>query len=167
MKPGMWKTKLMTRTDLPVRQGGSRGKGALLWLVFMAGVSLSAQIISFGTPKNFSIPDYYAGSSQKRSVMTGAQAIPQADNQVLIKGLHIETYDKAGVTNLIVEAPQCQFDYSSKNAWSSGPLLVRDALGRFNLKNDSGFLWKQTNSYLNVSNKVRLTIRRDMLKLQF
>jgi hypothetical protein len=167
MKPGMWKTKLMTCADLPARQGGLRGKGALLWLVFMVGVSLSAQNISFGSPKNFSIPDYYPGSNQKRSVMTGAQAIPQSSTQVLIKGLHIETYDKAGATNLIVEASECQFDYSSKNAWSSGPLLVRDARDRFTLKGESGFLWRQTNSSLNVSNRVRATIRRNMLNIQF
>lgn len=139
----------------------------LVCLAILAGISLSAQNISFGTPKNFSIPDYYAGSNQKRSVMTGAQAIPQSATQVLIKGLHIETYDKAGATNLIVEAPECQFDYGSKNAWSSGPLKVRDAQGRFTLEGQNGFLWRQTNSYLNVSNKVRTTIRKDMLKLHF
>jgi hypothetical protein len=167
MKPRICKTNIVTRAGSWAREASLRGKLALVWLLLIAGIPLSAQNISFGTPKNFSIPDYYAGSNKKRSVMTGAQAIPQPGNQVLIKGLHIETYDKAGVTNLIVEAPECQFDYSSKNAWSAGPLLVRDALGRFTLKNDSGFLWKQTNSFLSVSNKVRVTIRKDMLKLQF
>jgi hypothetical protein len=167
MKPMICKTNGMTRAGSWAWQRGLSRRLALLWLVLLAGIPLSAQNISFGSPKNFSIPDYFAGSNKKRSVMTGAQAIPQSASQVLIKGLHIETYDKAGVTNLIVEAPECQFDYSSKNAWSAGPLQVRDALGRFTLTNDAGFLWKQTNSYLSVSNKVRATIRKDMLKLQF
>jgi len=161
------KTNRMTRAGSWAWQRDLSRRLALLWLVLLAGIPLSAQNISFGTPKNFSIPDYYAGSNQKRSVMTGAQAIPQSATQVLIKGLHIETYDKAGATNLIVEAPECQFDYSSKNAWSSGPLRVRDARGRFTLAGQHGFLWRQTNSNLIVSNKVRTTIRKDMFKHQF
>lgn len=165
MKPVICKSKIVKAADSWARRGNR--SSWLVCLAVLAGIPLSAQNISFGTPKNFNIPDYYTGSNQKRSVMTGAQAIPQSATQVLIKGLHIETYDRAGATNLIVEAPQCQFDYSSRNAWSSGPLMVRDAQGRFTLEGQNGFLWRQTNSYLNVSNKVRTTIRKDMLKLQF
>lgn len=158
--------RIVTLAGLWARRWGLPGRLSLVGLLLMAGIPLSAQNISFGTPKNFSIPDYYAGSNKKRSVMTGAQAIPQPGGQVLIKELHIETYDQSGATNLIVEAPQCEFDYSSRTAWSSGPLLVRDARGRFTLEGQNGFLWRQTNSSLIVSNEVRATIRKDMIKIQ-
>jgi len=140
----------------------------IFWGVVMAilcGVMAYAQNITFGTMKKFSIPDYYTGTDTKKSLLTGAQAVPQANGRVLIRQLRIESYDRQGMTNLVIEAPECNFDYGTRQAWSDGPLKITDGRGRFSMEGNRGFVWNQTNSNLVVSNQVKASIRKDAIQL--
>lgn len=134
-------------------------------MVLLCGVMVYSQNITFGTMKKFSIPDYYAGTDNKKSLLTGAQAVPQPNGRVLIRGLRIESYDRRGVTNLVVEAPECNYDYGTRQAWSDGPLKITDGRGRFSMEGNRGFVWSQTNTSLVVSNQVRASIRKDVIQL--
>jgi lipopolysaccharide export system protein LptA len=95
-----------------------------------------------------------------QSLLYGDVAAPQMDGRVIIQGLRIELYpdQDSAPTNLIVRAPQCVFDRNAATAYSSNRLQVLSGDGRLSIEG-IGFLWRQTNSSLQISNDVKTLIR--------
>ncbi|MCL5097004.1 MAG: hypothetical protein M1608_05650 [Candidatus Omnitrophica bacterium] len=115
--------------------------------------------------KEFKIPDYYPNTQNLKTLLIGAEAKFQINQPIPIKGLLIETYASDGKTNLIIQAADCIYNTENQTASSNGHLQMRTADGRFHLEGD-GFLWRQTESKLVVSNRVCTMIYGDFFKSQ-
>lgn len=137
-------------------------------LVAVAGLALSlcgarAQTpVSTAVKGGFKFPDYDP-QNRLKSLITGKEMTPQGNDHFLITGLDLRTYRDDGQEELVVEAPQCVFDRRSRVATSPGELNLRSADGRFTITGQ-GFTWRQTNSYLILSNRVHTTVRRELLQ---
>jgi lipopolysaccharide export system protein LptA len=102
------------------------------------------------------VPEYYPAprQTQMKSLLQGAEAEPQPDRRVLVKGVKLQTFLENGGTELVVDAPQCVYDTAARVASSGGPLRAQAAEGKFTIEGE-GFRWEQTNSTLMISNRVR------------
>ncbi|HTJ00767.1 MAG TPA: LptA/OstA family protein [Dongiaceae bacterium] len=137
---------------------------ALAGLLVGPGLRLLAQdnsLPAFGRVKGFSAPDYYDPpyQNQIRSLLRGAEAEPQTNGQVLVRGLQLETYATNGPLQLTVSAPACLFDPKDKSASSTGHIEARSGDQRLFVSGE-GFQWLPTNSLFIISNRVHTTLRR-------
>lgn len=94
---------------------------------------------------------------QMKSRLSGAEAQPLAGGLLLIKQLKLETFNPDGKPEMIVTAPECVYDTFNRVANSPGHLEVQAGDGKFRVEGD-GFLWRQNDSFLNISNHVRTAI---------
>ena len=139
----------------------------LVWLVtvLMAlgiGAALRAQQASTGRANDFSTIEYFGPPHQTmvKTRTTGQQAEPLPGNRLVIRQLRLETFETNGVPGLIVLAPHCVYDYVHGVASSAGHLRLETADGSSHVEGD-GFLWRQTNSFLTISNNVQTVIEAE------
>ena len=92
-----------------------------------------------------------------RTRLSGAEAQPLAGGLLVIRQLKLETFDSNGVPGLIVKAPDCVYDTLHGVASSPGHLRLETADGSSHVEGD-GFLWRQTDSFLTISNHVQTVI---------
>ena len=85
--------------------------------------------------------------------MSGAEALPQPGGLLLIKQLKLEMFNPDGKLEWVVEAPECIYDTFKGVANSPGHLEVRTGDGKIRTDGD-GFLWRQSEQKLNISNNV-------------
>jgi hypothetical protein len=139
--------------------------GALLSAFVALASVLSAQQISFGRVKNFSVPEYFEPPNQNqiKSLLAGSEARPQADGTFLIKELKLETYRENGEREIVVMSPECVYDSARRVASSASRLQIQTGDGRFTIEGE-GFLWQQTNFSLTISNRVHTIIRPELGK---
>jgi hypothetical protein len=140
-------------------------KGAQM--ILMAGAALffaavpneRAQQNEVQQPSNFTSVEYFEAphERQMKSRLSGAEASPQAGGLLVIKQLKVETFGVDGKLEMVAEAPGCTYDTLNATASSPGPLQVRTGDGKFRVEGE-GFLWRQTNSSLTISNNVRSLI---------
>ncbi len=155
----------MQRDAMPIRTARRRTL-ALIGLV--AGVSaalLHAQQPMPGRISNFKVaPEYYPPphQSQMKTLVQGAQAVPQGD-LIVLQDARLETFREDGASELIVQAPECVYDRTKRTASSSGPLHVSSGDGKFLLQGD-GFLWAQADSSLQISNNVYTRVYPDVIE---
>jgi len=130
----------------------------LVALFFLDRRGLTQQS-SLSYASDFSSAEYFDPPHQRqmKSRISGAEAHPQAGGLLVIKQLKLETFDVDGKTEMVVEAPDCVYDTQNFTASSPGKLQVRTGDGRFFVEGE-GFLWRQTNSFLTISNHVRSVI---------
>jgi hypothetical protein len=96
---------------------------------------------------------------QISSRITGAEAIPvPGGRQTMVKQFKLELFGTNGLPTYIVEAPNCRYDELSGTASSPGHLTVRSADGRLTHEGD-GFLWRQDDKFLTISNHVHTVIK--------
>ena len=69
-----------------------------------------------------------------------------------------------GRTNAIITAPQCNYSIFKQTASSEGHLEIRTGDGKMVTTGD-GFLWRQNDNSLNISNNVYTVIETETLKL--
>jgi len=96
-----------------------------------------------------------------KSRLSGAEAQPEAGGLLLIHRLKLETFDAAGKPEMVVEAPECVYDTYKRTASSAGHLQARSGDGEYRVEGD-GFLWRQDDSKLTISNNVRTRIEKTM-----
>jgi hypothetical protein len=122
--------------------------------------------VDTGTPhdttshaSDFTSIEYYEAPLQRamKSRMHGADAQPQAGGLLLIKQLKLEMFDTNGTLNVVVKAPNCIYDTQNGRASSPGHLRLETGDGKSHVDGD-GFLWRQTNSFLTISNHVHTVI---------
>jgi hypothetical protein len=132
---------------------------ALLFLLLGVSGGIAQNTNATSKVRGFNVPVYYPPpfESQMSTLLSGAEAEPDAEGRVLITQGRIQYFAKSGKLDIIVEAPQCILNTVSQEVSSDGPLRIRSADGKLDLEGQ-GFLWQQTNSNLIVSNRVRTVI---------
>lgn len=115
-----------------------------------------------GVTRGFKFPDYDA-ERRLKSMIFGEEALAQSETVFRILHLRVETYDDAGQTNLIVQAPECFFDRQSRAAWSGGKMEAHSADGRFAIQGE-GFEWNQSTGRLALSNRVDTAINEALMR---
>jgi hypothetical protein len=127
---------------------------ALAVLIFAAIENRAQQ-----TPGGFSSVEYYGqpNQTQMKSKLSGMEAQPLPGGLLVIKQLKLETFNTNGSPQAIVEAPECVYDTRNNTASSAGHLQLQSGDGKIRVEGD-GFLWRQDDSFLNISNHVRTVI---------
>jgi lipopolysaccharide export system protein LptA len=150
--------RLSTLTWLPL---------AGLVVVMLAAGILRAQQQS-GVIKNFSAaPEFYPPphQTQMKSLLQGAEAELHPSGAVTVRELKLQTFRPDGQRELLVEAPQCVYEPRQHLAHSPGKLKVQSGDGQLSIEGE-GFLWRQTNSSLIISNQVHTSVQADVLNQQ-
>jgi hypothetical protein len=108
---------------------------------------------------DFSSVEYFEPPHQQqmKSRLSGAEASPQAGGLLLIKKLKLEMFKEDGTLEYEVEAPDCIYDTLHSTASSPGPLQFQTGDGKFRVEGE-GFLWRQADQFLTISNNVRTVI---------
>jgi hypothetical protein len=133
----------------------------LILSAFMAlGINaVRAQESGGSHASDFSSVAYFEAPHQQqmKSRLSGAEAQPLAGGLLAIKQLKLETFNTNGSPAMVVEAPECVYDTLNGTANSPGHLQLRTGDGDFRVEGD-GFLWRQNDSSLTISNQVRTVI---------
>ena len=131
----------------------------MLAVLGFAIVVTRAQQNTSGHASDFTSVEYYEAPHQQqvKSRLSGAEASPEPGGLLVVKQLKLETFDINGKSEIIVDAPECVYDTLNGVAASPGQLQMRTGDGKFRVEGD-GFLWRQTNSLLTISNHVRTVI---------
>jgi hypothetical protein len=124
------------------------------WL-FAAAPNGRAQLNGFQHANGFTSTEYYEPPHQQqiKSIMSGAEALPQPGGLLIIKQLKLETFNLDGKLELTILAPECIYDTLNGVANSAGHLQVRTGDGKILTAGD-GFLWRQSEQLLTISNNV-------------
>jgi hypothetical protein len=120
-----------------------------LAILFFAAMENHAQ----QTPNGFTSEEYFPQPNQTRmkSRLSGAEARPLPGGLLVIKQLKLETFNTNGTPQAIVEAPECVYDTQHNTASSAGHLRLQSGDGKIRTEGD-GFLWRQDDSFLTISN---------------
>jgi hypothetical protein len=131
----------------------------MLGVLGFAGGVARAQQNSSGHASDFTSVEYYEPPhhQQVKSRLSGAEASPQPGGLLIITQLKVETFDLNGKSEVVVDAPECVYDTLKGVATSPGQLQVRTGDGKFRVEGE-GFLWRQSDSFLTISNRVRTVI---------
>ena len=108
---------------------------------------------------DFSSASYYDAPHQTvmKSRLAGAEAQPLAGGLLAIKQLKLERFETNGALQVVIQAPDCVYDTGKGTATSPGHLRVETADGKSRVEGD-GFLWRQKNGFLTISNHVQTVI---------
>jgi len=126
----------------------------------VAGVAIAQSPLLFGKVTDFKVPEFHEAPNQKqlKSLLVGAVAEPNANGEIKITGLRVESYQEDGTIESVVEAPECVYNYKSRQASSAGHIQARTGDDRMSIEGD-GFLLTITNKSLTISNNIRTVIR--------
>lgn len=128
--------------------------------LFWLGIA-SAQSSANGTFKHFHAPlDYFEAPHelQIKDFLEGSDAERQPNGLILIRDAKLQIFQQDGTRQMTVIAPICFLDPKEHTVNSSGPLQVQKSDDKLLLEGE-GFVWRQTNSDLIVSNRVHTTVR--------
>lgn len=138
-----------------------RRRRAARWLaaaiVFLAAADSRCQQFPVGgTATDFSAVQYFEAPhlQQIKSRLSGAQAQPLPGGLLLIKQIKLETFDTNGKPQLIANAPECIYNPSTGVANSPGEVHMRTGNGQLRM-DGQGFLWREQESFLTISNRIR------------
>jgi hypothetical protein len=128
-------------------------------ILFLAATDNEAQTAIKGHASGFTSLEYYAPPNQTRvkSRMSGAEAQPLTGGLLEVKQLKLETFSTNGSPQVVVEAPECVYDMVNRTANSAGHLQLVSGDGKLRVEGD-GFLWRQDDSSLTISNHVHMVI---------
>jgi hypothetical protein len=128
-------------------------------LLFAVAPGVRAQQNGFQHANDFTSTEYYGPTNQQqiKSILSGAEALPQPGGLLIIKQLKLRTFYPDGKPEIIVTAPECLYNTMSGTASSAGPLQLQTGDGKFRVEGE-GFLWRQSDSFLTISNNVRTVI---------
>lgn len=110
---------------------------------------------------DFNSVEYYDAPHQQqiKSEISGAEADPLPGGLLLVKQARLERFGFDGKPQFIADAPECTYD--PINGIASSPGKVHMQTGDENLRIDGiGFLWRQNESFLTISNQVQTVIEK-------
>jgi hypothetical protein len=113
-----------------------------------------------GHTRNFSSVKYFDEApfqQQMKSRLSGADAQPLPGGLLVIKQPKLETFNTNGSPQAIVEVTECVYDIKNGTANSAGHLRLQSGDGKIRTEGD-GFLWRQDDSFLRISNHVHTVI---------
>lgn len=128
----------------------------------LAGI---AQQVPVGHATDFVSSTYFEPPNEQRVKLklSGAEALPLPGGLQDIRQLKIETFDVTGKTEMVVRAPQCNYALLDGVANSAGHMELQTGDGRFRIEGD-GFLWRQNDQLLIISNNVHTVIKSGVLQ---
>ena len=114
-------------------------------LLFAVAPGVRAQQNGLQHANNFTSTEYYGPTNQQqiKSILSGAEALPQPGGLLIIKQLKLEMFNPDGKLEWVVNAPECVYDTFKGVANSPGHLQVRTGDGKFRVEGE-GFLWRQS-----------------------
>lgn len=135
---------------------------AVVILFFIVAENRAQQNLA-GSTGGFNSVEYYPAPAQMqvKSRLSGADAQPLEGGLLDIKQLRLEMFATNGGLQVVVTAPECVYDVPNQIANSSGKLFLHDGDGKIQVEGE-GFLWRQNDSSLTISNRVRTTIENDL-----
>jgi hypothetical protein len=130
--------------------------GTAVFLI--AAARNQAQPTPVGHATDFTSVQYFEPpDDQKVKIrLSGAEALPLPDAMLDVKQLKMEVFNTNGNPQVVVKAPQCTYALDGV-ASSPGPLELVALDGKFRVEG-VGFLWRQSEQSLSISNRVRTTI---------
>lgn len=149
------------RRSMRPRAAGA-GLGVLLLLAgLVSGFAQTSRdgATGFNATRYHPAPDF----RQMEMKLTGSEAVqlPGNGKQYRVTKPHFTSYRKTGETEVIVETPECLFDETNPKARtlsSDQPLSMRSGTDDFSIVG-RGFLWRQNENTLIISNDVRALVR--------
>jgi len=128
-------------------------------LLFISISNNRAQPAVASHARGFTSVEYYPVplQQQMKSRLSGAEAQPEPGGLLVIKQLKLETFNTNGSPQAVVEAPECIYDAQHYTASSAGHLQLQNGDGKIRTEGD-GFLWRQEDSFLTISNHVHTMI---------
>ena len=141
-----------------------RAIGVVLFAALL--LACVAQQFPLGQFRDFSLPEYYDAphETQMKSLLQGEEAVPKAEGKILIKKLKLQTFREDGGGEFVMQADDCLYDTDRRTAESPGPLVMKTADGRFSTQGE-GFLWRENDSVLIISNRVHTVIRAGQVRM--
>jgi hypothetical protein len=139
----------------------------VLALLFLASIiGEQAQQVVLGHATDFTSDEYFEPPNQQliKIRLSGASATPLPGGAENITDLKIESFDLSGKTQAIIRAPQCTYLMLDGVVSSPGHLEIETGDGRMRTTGD-GFLWRQSDNSLTISNNVHTVIRMNAFKL--
>ena len=115
--------------------------------------------------KNFKVAEPYGppNETHTKSTLEGGQALPVAGgNTLLSDGVTLRTYTITNTPQIVVKCQDCLYNATNRDVHSAGPIQMQTADGKFQIAG-TGFLWRQTNSSLFISNEVHTLIQNASL----
>ncbi len=121
-----------------------------------------AQSNAVSHANDFTSIEYYPmpHQQQMKSRLSGAEAQPLPGGLLAIKQLKLETFGLNGTPEIIVNAPECLYNQLDGTASSPGRLEVQTGDGKIRVQGE-GFLWRQNDSFLTISNQVHTVIKME------
>jgi hypothetical protein len=136
-------------------------------ITLIAGVALLFAAVPSGRAQqngpqhatDFTSTEYYEPPHQRqiKSILSGAEASPQPGGRLIVKQLKLEIFNLDGKLEIIILAPECIYDTLKGVANSPGHLQLRTGDGKILTEGD-GFLWRQSEQLLTISNHVSTVI---------
>ena len=133
------------------------------WLVVCVGLDLAASAVhaqfvsGLGPSRNFSLIEYFDppfdGRMMTRMTSAESRPVPGSAGLLDIRQFKLESFSTNGRPEMVISAPQCNFSTLENTANSAGPIRVESGDGQFTLTG-VGFLWRQNERMLNISNQV-------------
>jgi hypothetical protein len=146
----------MWRAIIPATGHPPQGTRLLLAAVILvlAATDNRAQSNDVSHASDFSSVEYYPPPNQQqmRTRLSGAEAQPLPGGLLAIKQLKLETFGLDGRPEIVVNAPECTYDQLNGTASSPGRLQVQYQEGKIRVEGE-GFLWRQGDSHLIISNR--------------
>jgi len=103
-----------------------------------------------GQASGFSAVEYYPDSQQIRVRTSGAEG-SQVGDKYLVKQFKLEWFAQDGHLEWVATAPECLMDQINEVASSPSHLTLQTGDGKMHVDGD-GFLWRQKESSLTISN---------------
>ena len=119
-----------------------------------------------GTAKGFNSDMYFAPPDEQHIQMklSGDSVSPLPDGAQDVRNLKIERFDVKGKAQMIMQAPQCTYALLDGVASSPGHFQMQTGDGKMRVEGD-GFLWRQDDNSLTISNNVHTVIKTGFLRL--
>jgi len=107
----------------------------------------------------FKSVEYYPvpNQTQAKTKLSGADAQPLEGGALAIKQLKLETLSTNNQLQVVASAPDCIYDSQNHFANSDGQLFLQNGDGKIRAQGE-GFLWRQNESSLTLSNDVKTFI---------
>jgi hypothetical protein len=122
------------------------GAGFLIWGTLIG----RTEDMEPGQASGFSAVEYYPASQQIRVRTSGADGT-QVGNKYLVTQFKLEWFAPDGHLEWVATAPECLMDQVNEVASSPSHLILQTGDGKMRVDGD-GFLWRQKESSLTISN---------------
>jgi len=136
----------------------------LVAAILLAALKDHAQQFPAATgASDFNSVEYYSEAPHQQQIkrwLAGAEAQSLPGGLLLVKQVKIETFNVDGKLQLVARAPQCVYDPVNGVASSDGEVHMQTGDGQLRVDGE-GFLWRQSDSYLTISNKVQTVLEKE------